>query len=48
MLALFNRAMLPHLSLLDALPQWQNIAHRLAEPPRKRVRQCEKLEFILS
>ena len=48
MLALFNRAVLPNLSLSDALSEWDNIAYRLAEPPRKRQRQSENVRSILS
>jgi hypothetical protein len=45
---LLKRAVLPALSLHDALAQWQTIRNRLAEPPRRRVRQCSTLHFILS
>jgi hypothetical protein len=47
MLALLCRAVSPALSLLDAVKRWAEIALRLAEPPRKRVRQRSKLEAIL-
>ena len=44
---LLKRALLPVLSLNEALAQWQTIRTRLAEPPRQRVRQCATLHFIL-
>ena len=43
MLVLFNRAVLPDISLRTAMKQWKVIRHRLAEPPRKRKRQCEEM-----
>ncbi len=48
MFELLSRAVLPILSLKNALADWAGIAHRLAEPPRKRVRQTHKLLDILS
>jgi len=48
MLELLSRAVLPVLSLSDAIKDWSRIAHQLAEPPRKRVRQTERLHDILS
>ena len=47
MLALLCRAVTPALSLLDALKRWADISFRLAEPPRKRVRQRAKLDALL-
>jgi len=47
MLELLKRAVLPVLCLRDALRQWANMRHRLAEPPRKRAKQCETMSFIL-
>ncbi len=47
MLALLCRAVSPALSLLDALKRWADISLRMAEPPRKRVRQRTKLDGIL-
>jgi hypothetical protein len=43
---LLKRALLPNLSLLDALKGWRTICQRLAEPPRKRQKQRNKLRFI--
>jgi hypothetical protein len=48
MLELLSRAVLPTLSLRDALPDWHRIAHQLAEPPRQRVRQTARLSRLLS
>jgi hypothetical protein len=48
MLELLSRAVLPHLSLRDALQHWDSICHQLAEPPRKRIRQSLRLTDILS
>ena len=48
MLELLSRAILPVLSLSDALKDWSRIAHQLAEPPLKRVRQTERLYDLLS
>lgn len=47
MLELLSRAILPILSLNDALKDWDRIAHKLAEPPRQRVRQTERVHNIL-
>jgi hypothetical protein len=44
MLELLSRAVLPHLSLHDALEHWDSICHQLAEPPpRQRIRQSLRL-----
>ncbi len=48
MLELLSRAILPVLSLNDALKDWGRIAHQLAEPPRQRVRQTVRVCGILS
>jgi len=48
MLELLSRATLPVLSLSDAVKDWSRIAHQLAEPPRRRVRQTERLYELLS
>ena len=47
MLALLCRAVTPMLSLFDAMKRWAEISFRLAEPPRKRVRQRTKLHALL-
>lgn len=47
MLELLKRAVLPALCLRDAMRQWASVRHRLAEPPRKRIKQRETLRFIL-
>lgn len=48
MFELLSRAVLPILSLKNALADWSSIAHRLAESPRKRIRQTVRLLDILS
>lgn len=48
MLELLSRAILPVLSLSDAINDWSRIAHQLAEPPRQRVRQTARVYSILS
>ena len=48
MLELLSRAVLPVLSLNDAIKDWNRIAHKLAELPRQRVRQTERLHDVLS
>ena len=47
MLALLCRAVTPALSLLDTLRRWADVSFRLAEPPRKRMRQRMKLDAVL-
>lgn len=48
MLELLSRAILPVLSLNDAIKDWSRIAHQLAEPPRRRVRQTVRVQDLLS
>lgn len=48
MLELLSRAILPLLSLSDAIKNWHQIAHKLAEPPRQRVRQTVRVCELLS
>lgn len=48
MLELLSRAILPTLSLNEAIKNWRHIAHQLAEPPRQRVRQTVRVYEILS
>ena len=48
MLELLSRAILPVLSLDDAINDWSRIAHQLAEPPRRRVRQTVQIQDLLS
>jgi hypothetical protein len=48
MLELLSRAILPVLSLNDAIKNWARIAHQLAEPPRQRIRQTVRVRGILS
>lgn len=48
MLELLSRAILPVLSLNDAIKDWNRIAHQLAEPPRRRVRQTVRAQDLLS
>lgn len=48
MLELLSRAILPILSLKNAIKNWQNIAHKLAEPPRQRGRQTVRVFELLS
>lgn len=47
MLELLKRAVLPVLSLVNAIKQWKEIRHRLADTPRKRVSQHEKTAFLV-
>jgi hypothetical protein len=47
MLELLSRAILPRLSLRQALQHWDAIGHHLAEPPRQRRRQSLRLIDIL-
>lgn len=47
-LELLSRAILPVLSLNDAIKDWSRIAHQLAEPPRRRVRQTVRVQDLLS
>jgi hypothetical protein len=47
MLELLSRALLPRLSLSEAIQHWGSIAHQLAEAPRKRTRQSARLKDIL-
>lgn len=47
MLELLSRAILPRLSLRQALSHWDSIGHQLAEPPRRRRRQSLRLMDIL-
>jgi len=48
MLELLSRAILPVLSLNDAIKDWGRIAHQLAESPRQRVRQTVRAQDLLS
>jgi hypothetical protein len=43
---LLKRALLPCLFLHQVIKDWHAIRQRLAEPPRKRVKQRDKLNFI--
>ena len=43
MLELLSRAILPVLSLSNAIKDWCRIAHQLAESPRQRVRQTVRV-----
>ena len=42
MLELVCRAVLPNLSLVQSLAQWDYIRYQLAEPPRRRKRKIEQ------
>jgi hypothetical protein len=46
MLELLKRAILPVLSLVNAIKQWKEIRNRLADTPRKRISQHEKTDFL--
>ena len=48
MLYLLCRALTPAMNLLDAIQQWDQVRHQLAEPPRKRPLQRVKAHNILS
>ena len=48
MLELVNRAVVPDLSLRRAVHDWDRIARKLADPPRRRTRQTTVLSDILS
>jgi hypothetical protein len=48
MLELLSRAILPLLSLSNAIKDWQHIAYKLAEPPRERLRQTVSVCELLS
>lgn len=41
MLELLCRAVLPNLSLAQALAQWDCVRYQLAEPPRRRKRKID-------
>jgi hypothetical protein len=47
MLELLKRAVLPRLSLRNAIEHWHVIARELAEPPRKRIPQTVCIKGIL-
>jgi hypothetical protein len=47
MLELLKRAVLPKLSLCNAIEHWRMIARELAEPPRKRIPQIARIMDIL-
>jgi hypothetical protein len=47
MLELLKRAVLPKLSLCNAIERWHVIACKLAEPPRKRIPQTARIKDIL-
>jgi hypothetical protein len=48
MLGLLCRSVAPALRVSDAIRRWQDLRHRLAEPPRKRRSQRSTLSDILS
>ena len=43
---LLKRSLLPRMLLHEAVKNWHAIRRRLAEPPRKRIKQRRKLGFI--
>jgi hypothetical protein len=48
MLEALKRMVLPRIPIKHCIENWPQIRHQLADPPRKRVKQIDRIGVILS